>query len=118
VDRAGFLKQVAKPCAVSKLREEDVHIQVVADVAIIYARTTTASQTASRARAAIRMCGSSARPAGSASPQRQPRLTLGTAQPRLAAANQGGSMKSMSARIVCRILAVCMALAPFQAGAG
>jgi len=40
VDRAGFLKQVAKPCAVSKLREEDVHIQVVADVAIIYARTT------------------------------------------------------------------------------
>src|SRR6185369_9058692 len=40
VDRAGFLKQVAKPCAVSKLREEDVHIQVVADVAIIYAGTT------------------------------------------------------------------------------
>jgi hypothetical protein len=27
-------------------------------------------------------------------------------------------MNSMSARIVCRILAVCMAVAPFQAGAG
>lgn len=40
VDRAGFLKQVAAPCAVSKLRETDVKINVVADVAIIYARTT------------------------------------------------------------------------------
>jgi ketosteroid isomerase-like protein len=39
VDRAGFLKQIAPPCAVSKLREEDVRIHVLGDVAIIYART-------------------------------------------------------------------------------
>ena len=40
VDRAGFLKQIAAPCAVSNLREEDVQINVLGDVAIIYARTT------------------------------------------------------------------------------
>jgi len=40
VDRAGFLKQIAPPCAVSKLREEDVRVHMLGDVAIIYARTT------------------------------------------------------------------------------
>jgi ketosteroid isomerase-like protein len=40
VDRAAFLKQIAPPCSVSKLREEDVRIHVLGDVAIIYARTT------------------------------------------------------------------------------
>jgi hypothetical protein len=40
VDRAGFLKQIALPCTVSNLREEDVLIRVLSDVAIIYARTT------------------------------------------------------------------------------
>ena len=40
VDRAGFLKQIAAPCAVTSLREEDVRIHRVGDVAIIYARTT------------------------------------------------------------------------------
>ena len=40
VDRAAFLNQIAAPCAVSKLREEDVRIHVLNDVAIIYARTT------------------------------------------------------------------------------
>jgi len=40
VDRAGFLKQVAAPCAVTNLREGDVQIHMVGDVAIIYARTT------------------------------------------------------------------------------
>lgn len=39
VDRAGFLKQIAPPCAVTNLREEDVRIHVCGDVAIIYART-------------------------------------------------------------------------------
>jgi ketosteroid isomerase-like protein len=40
VDRAAFLRQIAPPCAVSGLREEDVRIQVLGDVAIVYARTT------------------------------------------------------------------------------
>lgn len=40
VDRAAFLKQIAPKCAVSKLREADVQINVLGDVAIIYARTT------------------------------------------------------------------------------
>ena len=40
VDRAGFLKQIAPPCAVKNLREDDVRIQVLGDVAIIYARTS------------------------------------------------------------------------------
>jgi len=42
VDRAGFLTQIAAPCAVRDLREDDVRIHRVADVAIIYARTTYA----------------------------------------------------------------------------
>jgi len=40
VDRAGFLKQIAPPCAVSNLKEADVRIHVLGDVAIIYARTS------------------------------------------------------------------------------
>jgi ketosteroid isomerase-like protein len=40
VGRAAFLKQIAAPCAVSNLREDDVHINVLGDVAIIYARTS------------------------------------------------------------------------------
>jgi len=40
VDRAAFLRQVAPPCAVSKLQEHDVEIHRVGDVAIIYARTS------------------------------------------------------------------------------
>ena len=40
VDRAGFLRQIAPPCAVSNLRAEDVRIRIVGDVAIIHARTT------------------------------------------------------------------------------
>jgi ketosteroid isomerase-like protein len=39
VDRAAFLRQIAPPCAVSKLQEHDVEIHRVGDVAIIYART-------------------------------------------------------------------------------
>jgi ketosteroid isomerase-like protein len=39
VDRAGFLRQIAPPCAVSNLKEEDVRIHVLGDIAIIYART-------------------------------------------------------------------------------
>jgi ketosteroid isomerase-like protein len=40
VDRAAFLRQVAPPCAVTKLKEEDVVVQMLGDVAIIYARTS------------------------------------------------------------------------------
>jgi ketosteroid isomerase-like protein len=40
VDRAEFLAQIAKPCAVSGLAIEDVRIQIVGEVAIIRARTT------------------------------------------------------------------------------
>jgi ketosteroid isomerase-like protein len=39
-DRAAFLRQVAPPCPVSKLQAEDVSIRLLADVAIIHARTT------------------------------------------------------------------------------
>jgi ketosteroid isomerase-like protein len=39
VDRAGFLRQIAPPCAVSALQEEDVCIRVLGDTAIIHART-------------------------------------------------------------------------------
>ena len=39
VDRAAFLRQIAQPCAVKELREHDVEIHRVGDVAIIYART-------------------------------------------------------------------------------
>jgi ketosteroid isomerase-like protein len=42
VDRAAFLKQVAAPCTVPGLNEDDVRIQVLGDVAIIYARTAYA----------------------------------------------------------------------------
>ena len=42
VDRAGFLAQIAKPCAVSGLAIEDVRIQMLGEVAIIRARTTYA----------------------------------------------------------------------------
>jgi ketosteroid isomerase-like protein len=40
VDRAAFLAQIAPPCPVSKLREDEVRINVLGDVAIIYARTS------------------------------------------------------------------------------
>ena len=40
VARAGFLKQMAAPCAVTRLKEGDVLIQMLGDVAIVYARTT------------------------------------------------------------------------------
>ena len=39
VDRAGFLKQIARPIQVSGLGCEDVRIRVMGDVAIIHART-------------------------------------------------------------------------------
>jgi ketosteroid isomerase-like protein len=40
VDRVGFLKQIAPPCAVKELRQHDALIHKVGEVAIIYARTT------------------------------------------------------------------------------
>ena len=40
VDRAGFLAQMARPCAVSNLEIEDVRVRVIGEVAIIHARTT------------------------------------------------------------------------------
>ena len=40
VDRAAFLRQVAAPCAMKDLREDDVVIHTLGEVAIIYARTT------------------------------------------------------------------------------
>lgn len=39
VDRAAFLKQTAKPLAITNLRAEDVLIRILADFAIIHART-------------------------------------------------------------------------------
>ncbi len=39
VDRAGFLAQIAPPCAVSNLDIEDVRIRILGDTAIIHART-------------------------------------------------------------------------------
>jgi ketosteroid isomerase-like protein len=39
VDRAGFLRQIAKPIALTGLRCEDVNIRVLGDTAIIHART-------------------------------------------------------------------------------
>jgi hypothetical protein len=39
VDRAGFLRQIAKPIAVTGLRCEDVNIRILGDTAIIHART-------------------------------------------------------------------------------
>jgi ketosteroid isomerase-like protein len=43
VDRAGFLKQVARPATISNLSTEDVRIRVMGDFAIIHARTTYTS---------------------------------------------------------------------------
>jgi len=40
VERAGFLAQIARPCAISNLACEDVRIRVLGDVAIIHGRTT------------------------------------------------------------------------------
>jgi ketosteroid isomerase-like protein len=42
VDRAGFLRQIAKPIAVTGLRCEDVNIRILGDTAIIHARTVYA----------------------------------------------------------------------------
>jgi ketosteroid isomerase-like protein len=39
LDRAGFLRQTAKPVTISGLRTEDVEIRVMGDFAIIHART-------------------------------------------------------------------------------
>jgi ketosteroid isomerase-like protein len=39
VDRAAFLKQTARPVTISNLKAEDVIIRILADVAIIHART-------------------------------------------------------------------------------
>ena len=39
VDRAGFLKQTARPVTISGLRAEDVLIRIVGDTAFIHART-------------------------------------------------------------------------------
>ena len=40
VDRAAFLAQIARPCAVSDLAADDVRIRILGDTAIIHARTT------------------------------------------------------------------------------
>ena len=40
VDRAGFLKQTARPVGISKLEAHDVIVRIMGDVAIIHARTT------------------------------------------------------------------------------
>ena len=40
VDRAGFLVQTARPVAISNLEAHDVRIRVMADVALVHARTT------------------------------------------------------------------------------
>jgi ketosteroid isomerase-like protein len=39
VDRAAFLKQTAKPAAITNLKAEDVMIRIMDDFAIIHART-------------------------------------------------------------------------------
>ena len=39
VDRAAFLRQTARPLAISGLEAEDVRIRILGDVAIIHART-------------------------------------------------------------------------------
>jgi ketosteroid isomerase-like protein len=39
VDRTAFLKQTARPVTISNLKAEDVIIRILADVAIIHART-------------------------------------------------------------------------------
>lgn len=40
VERAGFLAQIARPCALSNLACEDVRIRIFGDIAIIHGRTT------------------------------------------------------------------------------
>jgi ketosteroid isomerase-like protein len=40
VDRAAFLAQIARPCALSNLACEDVRIRIFDDAAIIHGRTT------------------------------------------------------------------------------
>jgi len=40
VERAAFLAQIARPCAVSSLACEDVRIRIFGDIAIIHGRTT------------------------------------------------------------------------------
>jgi ketosteroid isomerase-like protein len=39
VDRAGFLAQIAPPCAVSNFDAEDVRIRIIGEIAIIHGRT-------------------------------------------------------------------------------
>src|SRR5262245_16114319 len=43
VDRAAFLRQTARPVAISNLRAEDVNVRLLGDFAIIHARTTYTS---------------------------------------------------------------------------
>ena len=40
VDRAGFLKQTARPVTISNLEADDVNVRLLGDFAIIHARTT------------------------------------------------------------------------------
>lgn len=40
VDRAEFLAQTARPVSISNLEARDVRVRIIADVAIIHARTT------------------------------------------------------------------------------
>ena len=40
VDRAGFLKQIARPAMISNLEAHDVRIRIMGDIGIIHARTT------------------------------------------------------------------------------
>src|SRR5205809_3630368 len=40
VDRAGFLRQTARPVGISNLEAHDVQVRIIGDVAIIHARTT------------------------------------------------------------------------------
>jgi ketosteroid isomerase-like protein len=40
VDRAGFLRQTARPAAISNLDAHDVNVRIMGDFAIIHARTT------------------------------------------------------------------------------
>jgi ketosteroid isomerase-like protein len=39
VDRSAFLNAIAKPCALTNFRAEDVRVRVLGDVAIIHGRT-------------------------------------------------------------------------------
>ena len=42
VDRAGFLRQVAKPAGIAGLQEHEVRIRLFEDVAVIHAKTSYA----------------------------------------------------------------------------